>query len=196
MLKRLPVVCLLAGAATALAHCGGGSSPTSNPTPRPTVAPTPTPAPTVAPLSCDPTPPPLIGIRVNVHIDQGYRKTLDSKPLVENVDNYCQRVGVPGTQFCFTRLEDDPARADCDRMATGIAADTGRYGPQWYYEGVECAGGGDQPGCNNHPDNQFLVIAKGEGVFEACASHDVAVSENGSRCSAPCRLSPSSGECQ
>lgn len=192
MSKRLLVVCL--PVAAAWVHCGGGSSPTTNPTPGPTIAPTPTPAPTLAPLVCDPTPPPLVGIRVNVHIDQGYRKTLDSKPLVDNVDGFCASVGFdPRSRFCFTRFEDDPQRADCDRMALGVAADTGRWGPQWYYEGLECAGGGDQPGCNNHPENQFLVIAKGSGVFQACASMDVPVAQD--RCGT-CSVLESSGECQ
>lgn len=193
MSKRVLVVCLCATIAAVFVHCGGGSSPTTNPTPRPPVAATPTPAPTLAPLSCDPTPPPLYGVKVNVHINQGYRKTLDSKPQVVNLDGYCQRVGVPGKDFCFTRVEDDPQRADCDRMAMGVADDSQRYGPQWYYEGLPCAGGGDQPGCNNHPDNQFLVIAKGAGVLEACASMDAPVAQD--RCGS-CSVIESSGECQ
>jgi hypothetical protein len=191
---RVLSVCLSVAAVIGFVHCGGGSSPTTNPTPGPTIAPTPTPAPTVAPLVCDPTPPPLYGIKINVHINQGYRKTLDSKPQVVNVDGYCGVVGFdPRAKYCFTRFEDDPHRADCDRMAVGIAADTGRYGPQWYYEGAECAGGGDQPGCNNHPDNQFLVIAKGSGVFEACASHDVPIDQD--RCGR-CVVSETAGDCQ
>jgi len=187
------VLCLSAAAAAGFVRCGSSSPPTVNPTPFPTA--TPTPVPTPAPLVCNPTPPPLIGVRVNVHIDQGYRKTLDSKPLVDNVDGYCGAVGFdPGQQFCFTRHEDDPQRGDCDRMAMGMAADTGRHGPQWYYEGLPCAGGGDQPGCNNHPQNQFLAIAKGTGVFEACASHDVEVAQD--RCGR-CTISQASdNNCQ
>jgi len=193
MSTRTLLLCLSAAAVIGFVHCGGGSSPTTNPTPGPTVAPTPTPGPTVAPLTCDPTPPPLYGIRVSIHINQGFRKTLDSKPLVENVDNYCQKLGLAGSKFCFTRAEDDPQRADCDRMAVGIAADTGRYGPQWFYEDEPCSGGGDQAGCNNHPDNQFLVIAKGSGSFVACAADDVPVSAD--KCGG-CKVIESSGECQ
>jgi hypothetical protein len=179
MPRRALVPCLLVAAVASLARCGSSPTPPTVPTPLPTVAPTPTPEPTLAPLVCNPTPPPLYGIKVSVHINQGFRKTLDSKPLVKNVDDYCQRVGLDG-HFCFTRAEDDPQRADCDRMAMGIAPDTGRYGPQWFYEGLPCSGGGDQPGCNNHPDNQFLVIAKGKGEFAACANDDVPV--DGDRC--------------
>jgi uncharacterized Zn-binding protein involved in type VI secretion len=191
MLRRALVACLLVAAAF-FVRCGSTPPPPTVPTPLPTLAPTPTPAPTLAPLMCSPTPPPLYGIKVNVHIDQGYRKTLDSKPLVVNVDHYCQRVGLSG-HFCFTRAEDDPQRADCDRMAMGVAADTGRYGPTWRYNGQPCAGGGDQPGCNNHPENQFLVIAKGAGEFAACAAKDVPI--EGDRCGV-CNVIVESGHCQ
>ena len=149
--------------------------------------------PTLAPLVCSPTPPPLYGIKVKVHINQGYRKTLDSSPLVVNVDHYCQRVGVSGRYFCFTRAEDDPRRADCDRMAVGVASDTGRYGPTWRYEGQPCTDAGDKAGCNNHPENQFLVIAKGAGEFKACAARDVPI--EGDRC-AVCNVIVESGHCQ
>ena len=78
----------------------------------------------------------------------------------------------------------------------GMAPDTGRYGPRWLFEGEPC---GDlepgEEGCNNHPDNQFLVIAKGTGRVAACASRDVAIADGGSRCG-ECKISPSSGRCQ
>jgi hypothetical protein len=180
--NRFLVACLVFPVLIAIdASCGGSSSaPPTGPTPAPTA--TPTPAPTVAPLFCDPTPPPLRYVGVKIHDDSGYRKILDSKPVVQNVDRYCQRVGVPGNEFCSTRLEDDPQRADCDRMAMGMS-DTGRYGPTWSYEGQPCRDRGPEPGCYHHPDNQFLVIAKGTGEFAACAAADAPVDpEEGARC--------------
>jgi hypothetical protein len=190
--KAWMVVFLTVPALFAIAHCGGGSSapaPTS-PTPVPTVPP-PTPAPTLAPLVCDPTPPPLHGIKVKVHSNSGFRKTMDSRPLVENIDRYCQRTGQSG-RFCFTRLEGDPQQADCDRMAMGMA-DTGRWGPTWSFDDKPCADAGPDPGCYHHASNQFLVIAKGEGSVLACAAADVPVAE--SRCGG-CNIIATSRDCQ
>lgn len=52
-------------------------------------------------------------------------------------------------------------------------------------------------GCQNHPDNQFLVTARGDGVYEACAADEIPVSTNpelfGSRCGT-CRMV--NGSCQ
>ncbi len=189
--KRLLVLCLAAPALIALVYCGGSSStPPTTPAPAAPAA-TPAPAPTFAPLSCDPTPPPLHTLKVKIHSNSGFRKTMDSRPLVEDVDGYCKRTGQSG-RFCFTRIEGDPQQADCDRMAMGMA-DTGRYGPTWAFEGMPCTDGGSEPGCYHHPDNQFLVIAKGNGVVGACASPDVPVADN--RCGG-CRISETSGDCQ
>jgi hypothetical protein len=184
-----PAVALLGVLAlSTFAGCGGGSSsPTVPPTPAPTATPAPTPTP-VAPLPCNPTPPPLYGIKVKVHDDSGFRKILDSRPLVVNVDDYCGRFGFgTGQKFCFTRQENDPEAAACDHMAVGRAGDTGRDGPEWSWDGKPCTAEGDTvPGCRNHADNQFLVIAKGPGRFEACAAADVPLSQEpdrpGSRC--------------
>lgn len=192
--KRLLGITLAAPALFAVVYCGSSdSTPPTTPTPAPTVGPTAPPP--VGPLHCDPTPPPLYGIRVTIHQNSGNRKTLDSLPLVVDVDDYCARTGQDGN-FCRTRLEGNPQREDCDRMAMGIAPDTGRYGPRWLFDSNPCgeipAGGS---GCNNHPDNQFLVIAKGTGLVGACASHDVPIADGGSRCG-NCQISPSSGRCQ
>lgn len=192
--KRLVGLTLAAPALFAIVHCGSSdSNPPTTPTPGPTVAPT-APPPVVGPLVCDPTPPPLRSIRVYVHQNSGNRKTLDSTPRVVNVDNYCSRTGQGGTVFCNTRREGDPQREDCDRMALGMARDTGRYGPTWFFDGGACGDiSAGQSGCNNHPDNQFLVIAKGAGVVAAC-SNDVPT-ENGGRVCGQCRIDPANGRC-
>ena len=104
MKTKCPAVsCLAASALIAVISCGGSNpSPPTSPAPAPTLAPTPQPTPTpLAPLACDPTPPPLHGVKVKIHSDSGYRKTMDSRPLVADIDNYCQRTGQDG-RFCFT----------------------------------------------------------------------------------------------
>jgi hypothetical protein len=165
---------------------GGGSSPTtSNPTPLPTVAPTPVPTPVgvvlPAGMVCDPTPPPLYGMAVKIHGGNSDRAVLDSKPVVWNVDNYCDRViGVSG-RFCETRKEGDAQRVACDYLAVGKASDTGRWGPRWYYNDQPCDGPNFNS-CAHHASEQFLVIAKAAGRFEACAASDVPVHPEGGRC--------------
>jgi hypothetical protein len=116
---------------------------------------------------------------------------MDSRPLVENIDRFCQRTGQSG-KFCFTRLEGDPQQADCDRMAMGMA-DTGRYGPTWSFDGEPCTDGGSDPGCYHHASNQFLVIVKGSGSVKACAADDVPVAADS--CGG-CKITPDVGRCQ
>ena len=81
-----------------------------------------------------------------------------------------------------SRCEGHPEREACDFLVMGKARDTGRYGPTWYYEDKLCAAGPDTPGCTNHESNQFLVIAKGPGRYEACAADTVPMVEDGERC--------------
>jgi hypothetical protein len=195
---------MLWGAATlALAHCGGGAStPTGGATPPPVTLPTPTPTPTPTAtlppgMTCFPTPPPLYGIIVKVQVGTSGRKTLDSRPLVINTNGYCESVGFGG-YFCYTRREDDPESQACDYMALGQASDTGRWGPTWTADGNPCTTS-DGPGCQNHPANQFLAIAKGEGLFSACAAPNIPLSTDprrpGSRCGL-CRMVAGASECQ
>lgn len=193
--KRLSALLLAVPVLFALAHCGGSSStPPTSPTPGPTVAPT-APPPVVGPLSCDPTPPPLHSFRVKVQQNLGFRKTLDSTPLVLNIDGYCQATGQDG-DFCYTRLEGHPERQDCDRMAVGMAGDTGRYGPTWFYNGEPCKDlESGEAGCSNHPDNQFLVIAKTTATAEVAACADPDLSTDGSRVCGACRINENNNRC-
>ena len=148
-------------------------------------------------MTCSPTPPPLYGIAVKVQVGTSGRKTLDSRPQVINVNGYCESVGFGGF-FCFTRREDDPQAMACDYMAVGQAKDTGRWGPTWTADGKPCAPDAN-PGCQNHSENQFLVIAKGEGEFSACAADYIPLSTDpvrpGSRCGL-CRMVAGASECQ
>jgi hypothetical protein len=203
MTRTVPAL-VAVSAFLAFAACGGGSGG-SNPTPVPTPTPTPTPTPSPTPtlptgLVCDPTPPPLYGINVKVHFDSGgARKTLDSRPQVINMGNFCERAGFAATaKFCFTRQEGDPQATACDYLAVGRAADTGRWGPTWSYNDKPCTAGPGEDGCSNHPDNQFLVNTRGDGNFEACAAPEIPLSQDpdrpGSRCGS-CRIS-GGGQCQ
>jgi hypothetical protein len=142
--------------------------PTPNPTPTPTPAPgpTPTPDPSLDPSSCrNPTPGPVVRINVTVHIVGANRLILDSTPLVGPDADYCKAVGfTDGRRYCMTRPEGHPQHTACDELVVGISPDTGRVGPTWDYNGGPCVGGP----CENHPDNQFLVMAFKPGTFEAC----------------------------
>lgn len=174
----------------ALFGCGGSSSTAPTPGSVPTAAPVPAPSHTATPdpvvAQCgSPRPTQLVGIRVKVHGVSGTgRAVLDSKPIVANVDGYCAKAGFGAAdKFCDTRPEGHSERHACDAVAVGKAKDTGRWGPTWTGHDQPCgAFGSNHPVCVNHPDNQFLVIAKGGGGFLACAADDVALASDGSRC--------------
>ncbi len=188
MKSRTAVLVLCAAAVLGtIVQCGGSSSsPTTNPTPSPTVAPTPTSAPPtggiVLPpgMVCNPTPPPLYGFNVSPHAGPPDRVVLDSKPLVMNVDGYCERLGMSG-RFCETRLEGNDQRVACDYLAVGQALDTGRWGPTWYYNGQTCDGA-NAGSCAHHATEQFLAIAKAPGKYEACAAPNARVHPDGGPC--------------
>jgi hypothetical protein len=179
-------------------HGCGGSSTTAPPPPTttpPTTTPItlPTPDPLIAACGT-PRPPDLYGIKLKVQVDQGYRKLVDSRPIVKNVDGYCSKVGLGSGAYCDTRPEGDSQREACDALVIGRAKDTQRYGPTWLFEAKPCGesgAGGD--GCVNNPDNQFLVVTRGEGEIMACAADDVPVAEG--RCGT-CQLIVGSSACQ
>jgi len=181
-LRNLVLAGAVALAALTLARCGAGSSPTGGPTP-PVGTPTPSPTPDsgLPPgMVCDPTPPPLLRMQLKIHDDSGDRKVLDSKPLVVNVDNYCDRMGFGSWKFCDTRMEGDPQRTACDYLVTGKAEDTGRWGPTWFYQTDLCAY--FPASCMNHPNNQFMAVSKAKGIYEACAAAGWPVASSGTRC--------------
>jgi hypothetical protein len=183
-MSRAAFIPVAAACALAAAlHACGGSSPSGGTPPTttlpPVTNPTPTPTPDFRSQCAEPSPPPLYGFKVSVQVDSGFRKLVDSKPIVENVgrgnptDSYCGKVGFDWrAAYCETRLEGNAQRPACDALVTGRATDTGRYGPTWTWDDKPCAApGSDQPeGCVNHSDNQFLVISRGEGNLLACAS--------------------------
>lgn len=169
-----------------LVQCGSSAStPTGTTTPTPVAKATPTPAPTPvallpAGMVCNPTPPPIMRMKVTIHSTEGGRTVLDSKPLVANVDDYCDRVGFGGWKFCETRPEGNDQRVACDYMVTGKAEDTARWGPTWFYNSDLCS---LQPAqCALHATEQFLVIAKNAGRYTACARENYPVAAGGDRC--------------
>ena len=196
MNKTTAGLALLVTSWMALDGCGGSS--TTAPPPPTTTPPTTTPItqppdPLIAKCGT-PRPPALYGIKVKVQVDQGYRKLVDSRPIVKNVDDYCSKVGLGSGVYCDTRPEGDAQREACDALVIGRAKDTQRYGPTWYFEAKPCGesgAGGD--GCVNNPDNQFLVVTRGEGEIMACAADDVPVAEG--RCGT-CQLIVGSSACQ
>ena len=184
-LKQVLVALGWVATAIVLAQCGSNAStPTSGPTPvvvGPTPTPIPAPAGIVLPagMVCNPTPPPLLRLKVAAWREHGDGMILDSKPIVPNVDHYCERVGFGDWKFCDTRPEGDPQREACDYLAVG-KADNGRWGPTWVGEGKPC--GVEFSLCTLHASNQFMAIAKGKGEFKACASDLAPVAANGDRC--------------
>ena len=111
-------------------------------------------------------------MNAKVHIRGPNQWTLDSTPLVGPDVDYCRKIGFQdGRSFCPVRQEGDPQRVPCESYAVGKAEDTGRYGPTWYRNGKYCTGEiGD---CNNHPDNQYLLLAWGDGRYEACTADGI-----------------------
>ena len=126
----------------ALVGCGSDSTTPSKPAnPGPTATPAPTPTPSA--LTCNPTPPPIYGIRVTIRDSSTYRKTLGAAPLVANYDGYCGKVGFdPNQVFCTTRTASDPASAACDALAVGVSGDTGRTGRPGSTKGRACTSPG------------------------------------------------------
>jgi hypothetical protein len=151
-------------------------TPTPTPTakPSPTPGPGPTPEPTPTPPSTggcgNPLPPSINRMNTKIHLKAPGRYTLDTTPLVGNKE-YCVKIGFPDRNFCPVRPEGNKDRVACETYAVGHALDTGRAGPTWYRNGKLCTG---QPNdCENHPDNQYLVWAYGDGYYEACTEDDV-----------------------
>jgi len=172
-LRQLTFVVLGAAVvAIAIQACGSSSSPTQQPTtPPPPTTTTTLPSSVLPPgMVCDPTPPPVLYMLTKMHAFGGNRNVLDSAPQVENVDNYCDRVGIGQQKFCFTRPEGDAQRVACDYLATGKAKDTGRWGPAWFFEGKPCSQVPEKAGCSYDTDSvdQFKVVAKGDGEYAAC----------------------------
>jgi hypothetical protein len=155
----------------------GAPAPKATPTPEPTTEPSPEPtatpsAPGEGAAECgSPLPPPLSRFNVKVHLRGGNTWVLDSTPLVGPDAAYCAKVGFPDRDVCPVRPEGNPERQACELYIVGRAADTGRPGPTWYNGSRLCTGGSS--GCENHPDNQYLLRVYSGGNYRACGQNGV-----------------------
>ena len=80
---------------------------------------------------CVPAPPPFADFRVKIHDDRGFKKILDAKAWWVPTQTYCASQNQGGT-VCLVRREDDPQADTCNNLVSG-KSDTGRYGPNWFY---------------------------------------------------------------
>lgn len=157
-----------------------GATPTPAPTPKPT--PTPGPAPTPEPTATPPPPTkvkgcgsplpgPITKMGAYVHIRGPNQWILDVTPLVGPDAEYCRTIGfTDGRSRCPVRPEGHPEREACELYSVGYAKDTNRPGPTWTRNGQYCSGGAD---CENHPDNQYLLLARQSGYYEACTKDGI-----------------------
>jgi hypothetical protein len=116
----------------------------------------------------EPTPPPITRFKVTTHLRGADFWVLDATPLVGPDVDYCASIGfTDGRQNCPVRPEGHPEREACEAWAVGTAVDTGRPGPTWRRAGNLCTG--PAGGCENHPENQYLLKAFLAGTYTACA---------------------------
>jgi hypothetical protein len=154
------------------------------PSPSPSASPSPSPEPGATPPpdgggsgegagACgQPLPPAVTMINAKVHLRGTDNWVLDSTPLVGPDAEYCRKIGFTDNRTnCPVRPEGNPQRAACELYAIGRAKDTHRPGPTWYLDGGLCRG--KSTGCDNHPDNQYLLVAYRGGLYRACAANGV-----------------------
>jgi len=166
----------VAGALLGLACGSGGPTPpdppaaTPTPLPAPTPSPTPSPEPGIPPAGSgcgQPYPAEISRVRVVIHLKGRDYWTLDATPLVGPDALYCIDIGFTDLRpFCPVRPEGHPERDACESWAVGRATDTGRLGPTWSAGDAPCTG--PDSGCENHPDNQYLLNIYRAGVYRAC----------------------------
>jgi hypothetical protein len=114
-----------------------------------------------------PYPPPIVEFAAKIHIYGPSYLTLDSTPLVGPDVVYCMNVGyTDGRAYCPVRAEHGLEREACEAWRVGKAEDTGRYGPTWKFRGQYCTG--QASGCENHPDNQYGLLAWENGLYVMC----------------------------
>lgn len=158
-------------------------SPSTAPEPTPETDPEAPPPDTSTPPPPDgsgcgePYPPELLKINIAIHLRGPNFWTLDATPLVGPDPAYCAEIGfTDGRANCPVRPEGHPERTACEAVLVGVAVDTGRPGPTWRRNGALC--NGLSSGCENDPDNQYLVRASGGGLYTACAQNGICGERN------------------
>lgn len=120
-----------------------------------------------------PYPEPIHHFNAKVHQKGPEFHTLDSTPIVGPDANYCVAIGyTDGRVWCPVRAEGSRDREACEAWRVGKAQDTGRDGPTWRYgqgDAGELCRGLAVNGCENHPDNQYKLLAARRGFYVACA---------------------------
>lgn len=159
----------------------GGPTVSPSPSPSPSASPSTDPGQPTPPTSgggegaadCgQPLPPPVTQMAAKVHLRGADAWVLDSTPLVGPDPDYCRKIGFTDNRaYCPVRPEGNPQRSACELYAIGRAKDTNRPGPTWYLNGHFCTG--KTSGCDNYPDNQFLLNAYAGGTYQACANNGV-----------------------
>ncbi len=122
-----------------------------------------------------PYPEPIHHFNAKVHTRGPEYYTLDSTPIVGPDANYCAAIGyTDGRGWCPVRTEGSRDRVECENWRVGKARDTGRDGPTWQYkngEALEYCKGLKVNGCENHPDNQYSLLAARGGTYVMCAQN-------------------------
>jgi hypothetical protein len=122
-----------------------------------------------------PYPDPIHHFNAKVHIKGRDYHTLDSTPIVGPDANYCAAIGyTDGRGYCPVRIEGSRDRVECENWRVGKATDTGRPGPTWQYKSggtLEYCQGLKVNGCENHPSNQYGLLAAKGGTYVMCAQN-------------------------
>lgn len=144
-----------------------GASPEPGPEPPAGTAPPPSSS------GCGPPHPAdgLARIKIAIHLRGSAFWTLDATPLVGPDAAYCAEIGfTDGREMCPVRPEGHPERVACETWLVGAAVDTARSGPTWRRDGSLCT---SASGCENDPENQYLLRAIASGAYTACARSGV-----------------------
>ncbi len=122
-----------------------------------------------------PYPDPIHHFNAKVHQKGRDYNVLDSTPIVGPDANYCLAIGyTDGRAWCPVRTEGSRDRVECENWRVGQARDTGRGGPTWQYkngETLEYCQGLKVNGCENHPSNQYGLLAAKGGTYVMCAQN-------------------------
>jgi hypothetical protein len=117
-----------------------------------------------------PYPPPISRFNAKIHLWGKEYVTLDSTPIVGPNAEYCTMIGYTISAMCPVRVNGDPERIPCEQWVVGKAKDTGRYGPTWTFNGEYCKGLAVN-GCENHPNDQYALLAAKGGRYTMCGQN-------------------------
>jgi hypothetical protein len=117
-----------------------------------------------------PYPPGISRFNAKIHLWGPDYVTLDSTAIVGPNKEYCDLIGYTISDLCPVRVTGDPERGPCEEWTVGKAKDTGRYGPTWTFNGEYCKGLAVN-GCENHPNDQYALLAAKGGRYVMCGQN-------------------------